>query len=329
VAGSSELVLRPTTRADAPALVELFRACFGVDVAHEYFAWKYYENPAGEVVAFVADAGDRLAAFYGAIPELWNVGAADATVYQSMDMMTHPDFRRRGLFARLVVPTREEIRRRAGRCDQIGLPGPTWLPGFAGGLGWSLIHEFELLVVPTGVARAWPRHGDRRISVEAVAQPDERVHAVLSAAAKPAGRAWPRLEGAFFDWRVFGRSPKRLRVALASRGDQPTAVCVYGLTSPRTTLVSYVVGVEGDDPWQWFPALIRFIARHGAVLYTWRPQQAALEALYRSMAFRPNPLRRGPLTQRVPLVVRSDTGSVNGIPWADAALFDLQPLMQD
>lgn len=324
-----DVCVRPVTVDDSPALVELFEACFGTRLSSEYFAWKYYENPAGEVSGFVADAGKRLAAFYGLIPEPWTVGGTDTAIFQSMDTMTHPEFRRRGLFVRLAELTYDDVRRRTGRCDLVGIPGPTSLPGFTGKLGWTKIHDFEVLTLPTPVARAWPRRGDRAISVESVDRPDERIHAILDAAPRPEGYASPRLEGMFFDWRVFGRSPRQFRVALASSGGQPIALCVYTDNSPRATQVSYVLGLESEAARAWFPPLLRFVARRGVVLYTWRPQRQRLAALYRSMGFWANPLVRGSLPRRSPLIVRSDTGFVNGMNWGDPRLYDLQPLMQD
>jgi hypothetical protein len=228
-----------------------------------------------------------------------------------MDTMTHPEFRRRGLFVRLAELTYDDIRHRTGRCDLVGIPGPTSLLGFTGKLGWTKIHDFEVLTVPTLVARAWPRRGDRTVTVECVDRPDERIHAILDAAPRPKGDAWPRLGGAFFDWRVFGRSPKHYRVALASSGGRPIALCVYTDNSPRATQVSYVLGLESDEARAWLPPLLR------------------LAALYSSMGFRANPLVRGSLSRRSPLIVRSDTELVNGKAWADPQLYDLQPLMQD
>jgi GNAT superfamily N-acetyltransferase len=310
-------------------LVELFEACFGTSLSTEYFAWKYQENPAGEVSGFVADAGERLAAFYGVIPEPWTVGGTNTTIFQSMDTMTHPEFRRRGLFARLADLTYEDVRRRTGDCNMVGIPGPTSLPGFTGKLGWTRIHDFDVLTVPTLVARAWPKRGDRAVTVECVDRPDERIHRILDEASEPEGGAWPRLDGEFFDWRVFGRSPKQFRVALAMSGEQPVAFCVFTDNSRRTRQISYVTGIERDKAHEWFPPLLRFVAQHGVLLYTWRPQRRGLAALYGSMGFLSNPLVRGSLPRRSPLIVRSDTGFVNGMAWTDPHLYDIQPLMQD
>lgn len=321
--------MRPVTVDDSADLVDLFAACFGTHPSAEYFKWKYYDNPAGDVIGFVAEGGGGLAGFYGVIPEPWMVGGAATTVHQSMDTMTHPDFRRRGLFVRLAELTYEEVRARTGRCDLIGIPGPTSLPGFTGRLGWTQIHEFDVITVATPLVRAWPIRGDREVGVERIEKPDERIQAVLDNAPEPRGDAWPRLSGEFFDWRVFGLSPKRFRVALASRGGRPIALCVYTHDSPRATMISYAIGLRGEEPGKWLPPLLRFVARQGVILYTWRPQRGGLADLYRSMGFRAYPLARRSLPRRVPLIVRSDADLVNGLPWADARSYDLQPLAQD
>jgi GNAT superfamily N-acetyltransferase len=326
---TEELDVRPFASSDASRVADLFTACFGVPTDVGYVRWKYEANPAGEVVAYVAEAGDRLAGFYGVIPEPWSVGGADATVYQSMDTMTHPEFQRRGLFVRLASITYDEVRRRTGRCDLVGIPGRNSYPGLTGKLKWSVAHEFDPIVLPTAVVRVRP-HRRVHTSVEPIDRPDPRVHEVLSRASRPEGPAWPRLEGAFFDWRTFGHSPKELRVALASVAGQPVAICVYALTGRHTTMISYLAGVDGADAAEWFAPLLRFVAaRRAGALYTWQPRRRSLASLFAHAGFRRNPMRRGPLSQRWPLCVRSDTRLLNGVPWDASTVFDVQPLMQD
>jgi hypothetical protein len=124
-----------------------------------------------------------------------------------MDTMTHPDFQRRGLFVRLAELTYDEVCASTGRCDLVGIPGATSLPGFTRKLGWSEIHRFNLLTAPALLVRATPRSPGRDVSIETIDQLDERVRELLLAVRELAGDAWPRLAGTFFDWRVFGHSP--------------------------------------------------------------------------------------------------------------------------
>src|ERR1700744_6776893 len=81
-------------------LTEIYQRCFGTKPSLHYFKWKYMENPAGKAVAFVALHNGTIAGFYGVIPEYYRINGQVQTIYQSMDTMTHPDYRRMGLFAK-------------------------------------------------------------------------------------------------------------------------------------------------------------------------------------------------------------------------------------
>ncbi|HTN24536.1 MAG TPA: GNAT family N-acetyltransferase [Solirubrobacteraceae bacterium] len=320
--------LRPVREDDVDALATLFRACFGMQVTSSYFHWKYWENPCGPVTGFVADAGDRLGGFYGVIPEPWSVGGVDVLVHQSMDTMTHPDFRRRGLFVAMAERTYDAIGERLGDTVLVGIPGPESLPGFTSRLGWTVVHNFELIGLPA--ARMALTRTPKGLTTETVRGHDERVEAVLAATPHVAP-AWPRLTGTFFDWRVHGMSPKRFAVALALERDEPVGVCVYCRSGPRSTLIAHLAGVEGHPLARWARPALRHAAAQagGAVLYAWRPRGAELASVYSSLGFRANRLGRGPLRETRPLIARSDSGSVAGIDWTAADSFDVQALMQD
>jgi hypothetical protein len=83
-------------------LVPLMQDCFGMSVDIGYFKWKFIENPAGELIAFVAKDDDgNIVSFEGLIPELYNINGKQQRIYQSVDSMTHSEHRRKGLFKKL------------------------------------------------------------------------------------------------------------------------------------------------------------------------------------------------------------------------------------
>src|SRR5688572_26250181 len=88
-------------------LAEIFELCFGQKFSSRYFNWKYLDNPAGKAIAFVAEHNNHIAAFYGVIPEYYLVNNKKEIVYQSMDTMTHPEYRKSGLFTKLANLTYE------------------------------------------------------------------------------------------------------------------------------------------------------------------------------------------------------------------------------
>ena len=101
-----------------------------------YFKWKYLDNPAGHAVAYEALDGNTIAGFYGAMPELWMVRGNPVTLFQSMDTMTDPDYRGRGLFTDLAKLTMKAISDEHSGW-MIGFPGHTSIGGFVTKLGWK------------------------------------------------------------------------------------------------------------------------------------------------------------------------------------------------
>jgi hypothetical protein len=83
-------------------LIPLMQDCFGMSVDIEYFKWKFIENPAGEIISFVAkDDQNNIVAFEGLIPEIYFINGKPSRIYQSVDSMTHSGHRRKGLFKKL------------------------------------------------------------------------------------------------------------------------------------------------------------------------------------------------------------------------------------
>src|SRR5947209_19987500 len=181
----------------------LLALSFDREITADYFRWKYLDNPAGRVLGFAAFSNGEPVSFYGVIPEIYLIGDEPLRIYQSMDTMTHPNFRRRGLFVTLALRTYELIEQQEGRCDLIGQPSDQSLPGFIGKLGWKQIHGFPYLIFlrPT----SWLRRRGRRPAFRA-----ERVTSsgdlgdYFSLRQKWSDRpAGPALTSEFLDWRVF------------------------------------------------------------------------------------------------------------------------------
>ena len=139
----SELELRPyRDPQDRPAFMELYRAIYGRPYggtadADAAFAWMYREAGDGRLLATAAFAGEQMAAFYGIVPVRMRVDGKDMVAAQSLDSMTHPDFQRRGLFAKLGQLAYRET------CHDIplvfGFPNENALPPRVMRLGWMLL----------------------------------------------------------------------------------------------------------------------------------------------------------------------------------------------
>ncbi len=122
---------------DMKSLATLARICFKMEVDDEYFKWKYFDNPAGDVIAYVALHGGQVIAIAGIIPEWYWDNGEKVKIYQAIDTMTHPDFRRAGLFAKLAMMCYNEIANE--NYIIVAFPVPASYSGFVQKLGWEVV----------------------------------------------------------------------------------------------------------------------------------------------------------------------------------------------
>jgi GNAT superfamily N-acetyltransferase len=120
----------------AALLSEVFGA--GPKFTPAALAWRYRDNPAGQVVGADAWAGERLAAHYVTCPLTAMVEGVPRRGLLSLNTATHPDFQGRGLFTRLAEAT-YAAGAAAGYDFVIGVANANSTPGFERKLGFQLV----------------------------------------------------------------------------------------------------------------------------------------------------------------------------------------------
>lgn len=134
-----DLVIRPMTSADAPALAALLAAAERVDRTGEHYSLEDVvddlANPMVEVARdwLVVERDGRVVASSQLMPR----AVADGALSVGIDGVVHPDERRRGigaaLFGRLLERATEHVRERgADLRPVVTTTAPSDLPGFAG-----------------------------------------------------------------------------------------------------------------------------------------------------------------------------------------------------
>jgi predicted N-acetyltransferase YhbS len=102
---ASLVSVRACTRADRAEQVRLFNACFKKAIDERALAWRYDENPHGNALSFVSRtaAGEAVSGYACSPRAALSFGdeASRAVVGETGDVMTHPDWRKRGLFSAL------------------------------------------------------------------------------------------------------------------------------------------------------------------------------------------------------------------------------------
>lgn len=86
--------IRPFHDKDEKDIRDLFSICFGRELSHEEWVWKYKASPWGSY-ATVAVKGDNIIAHYGGIRIKFYFKDKTVYAYQFCDVMTHPEYRGR------------------------------------------------------------------------------------------------------------------------------------------------------------------------------------------------------------------------------------------
>lgn len=115
----------------------------------DFLRWQLQYNPAGQAVMWLARHREtgQLAGSYTVIPLQFKIGDQEVTGSLSLNTMTHPDFRKQGIFINLAERTFASCVQ-AGIPLTIGLPNPLSYPGFIKYLKFADIGHHELFVKP-------------------------------------------------------------------------------------------------------------------------------------------------------------------------------------
>lgn len=139
----------------------LYFAVYNREVAHGFFEKKYDTAFTGvEYTGFLAYDRQRVPiAFYVVVPCFIKSGDEIILAAQSVDTMTHPNHRNKGLFAELALTTFQLCRELNIRL-LFGFPNQNSLPGFVNKLGWRITHAMDCFVIHTGNF-SWKRLFDK------------------------------------------------------------------------------------------------------------------------------------------------------------------------
>jgi GNAT superfamily N-acetyltransferase len=138
---TQEIRVHLCTSADRAEQAELVNACFKKKVDAKALAWRYDENPHGASVSFLSRVEGKAVCGYACSPRMalahGNV-ASRAPIGETGDVMTHPDWRKRGLFSALDRAAISETKK-LGWPVIFGLPNRRSAHIFVEQLGWSAV----------------------------------------------------------------------------------------------------------------------------------------------------------------------------------------------
>jgi GNAT superfamily N-acetyltransferase len=234
-----------------------------------YYDWLYRRNPAGQAIIWYAQtsAPDAPSAgHYIVIPMRLAVSGEPVCASLSLNTLTHPRFRRQGIFTTLAEQVYAECARQGVRFTY-GFPNPNSYPGFVGRLRFADIGRVPFLVSPID-ARSLATSGRGRLqaialglaapAATAAAHLRRWAHRTRTGDVSEVDNAWTgwdalwqRLRGkypvmvvrdaAYMAWR-FGTCPtRRYRLYVAHEGTEATGFVATRIATIRGIRAGLVV----------------------------------------------------------------------------------------
>lgn len=145
-------VIRAFRSGDEAGIFELWKKVYSnrqldKDKWLSWWRWMYEENPSGEGIIRLAEDSGKLVGQYAIVPVQVKFGDNILIGAQSLDTMTHPDYRRQGIFENLANAVYKEASDR-GISIIYGFPNQFSYPGFVKNLGWFDISRMQVIMKP-------------------------------------------------------------------------------------------------------------------------------------------------------------------------------------
>lgn len=253
---------------DREGVRALARVCFpDSDVAEPgYLEWQYDKNPAGQAYELITKTGDRITGHCAAIPMRHKIGPDIRTGSLGVNVMTHPDYRGRGIY----VILQKEVDRLCGRNNiqfNFGFSNEYSHRNCLRRLGYQEIGRFPLWILPFNLNRIartrQPKQGWFMRAAAFSANPFWRLYSAVSGTRGKArsltvervdsfapefDRLWQKAQTgatnilirdqAYLNWR-FTRHPTRKYTVFAAR-PEPSSREIVGYLVARMTEIEGV-----------------------------------------------------------------------------------------
>lgn len=232
---------RLARRADLPAIHELYRTIWGSGRSQEHLAWKLFDAPFDPIPPVLAMDGDRCAGVYAVISTPLILDGAKVMGAQSVDTMTHPDYRRQNMSVTLAHFCYAEAERR-GFTLVYGVPNENSYPMFMKKLDWRHIDDVarhvrplcapkrvpEVLAGPLDLALALHARGAALFGARArvvPVRPETRF--VLPETPSPTARCVVDKSAPWFAWRYGAEPGGRYEMLTLGPAERPDALVIF------------------------------------------------------------------------------------------------------
>jgi hypothetical protein len=266
---SEDAVIRAYLHGDEHDLVTLLDLPFSHDVALAHWRWKLMHWPSQAPNVWLATVAGRAVFHYGGIPLRYSVNGSIAAVMISVDAITAPEFRRRGLLTRGTSRAFAEWKAQ-GVAFTLGLPNERWGSRTAAA-GWRDLFALQWLVRPLRpevlaarrLGMPWPRRGTiitklwRRLPRNRLRKHGDIELRRVTRAEGCFDRLWDRCrpdakfsavrDSAWVQWRFLSSPTRKYDVVLAQRGREAAGYCASYIEKTREKTSAFLAELVGPD----------------------------------------------------------------------------------
>jgi hypothetical protein len=261
--------IRAYQEGDEHDLVRLLGGAFSRDAGLEHWRWKLMHWPSKAVNVWLAKADGSAVFHYGGIPLRYSLDGHIGTAMISVDAMTAPEFRRRGLLTRGTSRAFAEWKAQ-GVAFTLGLPNERWGSRTAVA-GWQKLFPLEWLVRPlrpevfaarrfglpwlrhaTIITRLWRRllrnrlRRDPQIEFKRITHSNECFDRIWDRCRSDAKFSAVR-DSAWVQWRFLSSPTRRYDVMLAQRGFEAVGYCASYISQTQDKTSAFLAELVGPD----------------------------------------------------------------------------------
>jgi|694.fasta_scaffold03109_14 hypothetical protein len=325
---------RITRESNLASLTELMKTCFNMKVGQDYFKWKYFDNPAGEIVAYSASSEGKIISYSGVIPELYWENGKVIKIYQAVDTLTHPDFRRHGLFKKLANMCYADIAQSEKAYIILAFPVPVSYDGFVNKLGWEKVFFWQFRFCYSFVFKAFslfPEFKSTSLHFRSIQNIDSQITTYFSVR-----KSYFNLEKFFdaktFQWKVLLNKHKKYEALGIYEANNLIGIAVFHLDSPKSC---HLVWIDFIDQAHFNFASFKKTVHHLFALtkrrciYTWSPTSNFQKRIFNRIGFLQNPFNKGPFKEKMPFIVLNSNGNSETSLWKDESNYNFQGIILD
>lgn len=313
------------------ALTETFRLCFGIDPPENYFEYKFLRNPAGKAVGFTAYHENKIAGFYGVIPENFIINGEKVIIYQSMDTMTHPNYQRQGLFTTLAKKTYEDIIEKKKEAFVIGFPGDLSNPGLIK-MGWKNIATIDLIFLNRNIFKLkslLKKHST--LSITEITRFNEDFTTYFNNKNYSYNKILLFMDENTLNWRLVDHPIHKFKIAKITETNNLIGFVIYRLDEKNRCFIHYIDFADDDFYKKYLNTVCDYLFEKNQCnyIYTFKPSNPFISEAYKSSWFIKNICNKGPFSHKPLFSCFSNAEKINGLSFFQERNYDIQPILRD